>query len=38
MIFKIENKLSVPEMSALELVTKTSTDFNENPCNQQSMC
>ena len=33
----MENKFSVPEMSALELVPKTSTDSNENPCNQQSM-
>ena len=35
---KIENKFSIEEMSALELIAINSTDSNENTCNRQSMC
>ena len=33
----MENKFSVSEMSALELVEINSPDYNENTCNRQSM-
>ena len=35
---KIQNKFSVSEMFALELVAINSPDSDENSCNRQSMC
>ena len=34
----MENKFSVEEMSAMELLAINSPDSNENSCNRQSMC